>query len=316
MKSRFSGAAFLAATPLIAKKSNQPAGRHLAPKAPFAPLTEIAQVVATGHLQRRAAVVATAGGLFMSSFAAANLEFAGADDAVETYTAEVDFSEVAAVEVDFADADLAGIDHVDADHAATDEADDNQPGSAADEDSHYHYPGEEYPTAADEEFFAALPGWVVEPVYLATPETVTEEGFAVVDATPAPPPPPARRAVRAAATNPPPASVAGNAVLEIAARYVGTPYVWGGSSPAGFDCSGFTSYVFGQKGISLPRTSSAQRNMGTVVARADAQPGDLVWWPGHVGIFVEGNTFIDAAGPGRTVQFRNMWNSNPTFIRL
>ena len=149
---------------------------------------------------------------------------------------------------------------------------------------------------------------------------------------PAPPPPPVRTtraasrtaeraatvATAAAATtsNPVPQSVAGNAVLEVAARYVGVPYVSGGSTPDGFDCSGFTSYVYAQLGISLPRTSSAQRNAGTVVSRADAQPGDLIWSPGHIGIYAGGNQMIDAPRPGKTVQFRSIWQSSPTFIRI
>jgi peptidoglycan DL-endopeptidase CwlO len=111
-------------------------------------------------------------------------------------------------------------------------------------------------------------------------------------------------------------SVSGNAVLDIAARYVGVPYVSGGSTPSGFDCSGFTSYVYAQLGINLPRASSAQRYAGTVVSRSEAKPGDLIWTPGHVGIYAGGNTQIDAPRPGKTIQFRAIWQSNPTFIRV
>lgn len=124
------------------------------------------------------------------------------------------------------------------------------------------------------------------------------------------------RAAVAVASNPVPQTVAGNAVLEIAARYVGVPYVSGGSTPDGFDCSGFTSYVYGQLGVSLPRTSGSQRNVGQVVSRADALPGDLIWSPGHVGIYAGGNQQIDAPRPGKTVQFRTIWQSNPVFIRV
>ena len=109
---------------------------------------------------------------------------------------------------------------------------------------------------------------------------------------------------------------AGNAVLEIAARYVGTPYVSGGTTPAGFDCSGFTSYVYAQLGITLPRTSSAQKAAGTIVSAADAQPGDLIWSPGHISIYAGGDQQIDAPRPGKSVQFRSIWQSNPVFIRI
>lgn len=113
-----------------------------------------------------------------------------------------------------------------------------------------------------------------------------------------------------------PASAVGSAVIEIAARYVGVPYVYGGTTPDGFDCSGFTSYVYAQLGITLPRTSGDQRYAGVEVPRDQAQPGDLVWSPGHIGIYAGGNTMIDAPRPGKSVQFREMWQSNPVFIRV
>ncbi|WP_242511554.1 C40 family peptidase [Pengzhenrongella frigida] len=129
----------------------------------------------------------------------------------------------------------------------------------------------------------------------------------------------ARAAIAAApiATGAPaPASANGSAVIEIAARYVGVPYLAGGTTPTGFDCSGFTSYVFAQLGITLPRTSAGQREAGTVVSRADAQPGDLVWHPGHIGIYAGGDQLIDSPQAGGTVQFRAIYFSNPVFIRI
>lgn len=125
-----------------------------------------------------------------------------------------------------------------------------------------------------------------------------------------------REAAPAKAAAAVPQSVNGNAVLEIAARYVGVPYVYGGSTPSGFDCSGFTSYVYAQLGITLSRSSAAQRYDGVVVSRSEAKPGDLIWSPGHVGIYAGGNTQIDSPRPGKTVQFRSIWQSNPLFIRV
>lgn len=113
-----------------------------------------------------------------------------------------------------------------------------------------------------------------------------------------------------------PASAIGNSVISIASRYIGVPYVSGGSSPSGMDCSGFTKYVYGQLGIALPHSSSSQASYGTQVPASEAQPGDLMWTPGHVSIYAGGNTMIDASKPGTVVDFRPIWQSNPTFIRL
>ena len=89
-------------------------------------------------------------------------------------------------------------------------------------------------------------------------------------------------------------------LLAYANSFMGTPYVWGGTSPSGFDCSGFVQYVFAHFGISLPRTSYAQYDVGTHVAYDQLQPGDLVFFAtngagaSHVGIYIGGGEFIGA----------------------
>jgi cell wall-associated NlpC family hydrolase len=113
-----------------------------------------------------------------------------------------------------------------------------------------------------------------------------------------------------------PASASGSAIVDIAMQYLGVPYVWAGSTPAGFDCSGFTSYVYAQVGISLPRTSSEQRYAGTEVSAAEAQPGDLIWTPGHIAIYAGDGMQVEAPVPGETVRYTSIWQSSPTFIRV
>jgi cell wall-associated NlpC family hydrolase len=97
-------------------------------------------------------------------------------------------------------------------------------------------------------------------------------------------------------------------VVGIAMRYLGTPYVWGGESPAGFDCSGLVAYVYAQVGVSLPHYTGAMWNVGVPVSRSDLEPGDLVFFDGlgHVGIYIGGNEFIHAPHTGDVVKISSI----------
>jgi cell wall-associated NlpC family hydrolase len=97
-------------------------------------------------------------------------------------------------------------------------------------------------------------------------------------------------------------------VVGIAMQYLGVPYVWGGASPSGFDCSGLVMYVYAQVGVSLPHYTGAQWGMGVPVARSDLQPGDLVFFDGlgHVGIYIGNGEFIHAPHTGTVVQISSL----------
>ena len=98
-----------------------------------------------------------------------------------------------------------------------------------------------------------------------------------------------------------PSGTYGSSAVSIAYQYMGVPYVYGGASPSGFDCSGFTMYVYAQLGVSLPHGATPQLNYGTYVSRSELQPGDLVFFSdgsypaSHVGIYVGGDEFIHAS---------------------
>jgi peptidoglycan DL-endopeptidase CwlO len=108
------------------------------------------------------------------------------------------------------------------------------------------------------------------------------------------------------ATVAPPSQYTG--VVAIAMQYLGVPYVWGGESPAGFDCSGFVAYVYAQVGVSLPHYTGAQWNAGVPVDSSDLEPGDLVFFDGlgHVGIYIGGGEFIHAPHTGDVVKISSL----------
>ena len=98
-------------------------------------------------------------------------------------------------------------------------------------------------------------------------------------------------------------------IVNIARTLLGIPYVYGGESPSGFDCSGFTQYVFGKAGISIPRTASAQQSAATRVS--DPKPGDLVFFGSpawHVGIYTGNGMMIDSPREGKSTSERPIFD--------
>ena len=105
-------------------------------------------------------------------------------------------------------------------------------------------------------------------------------------------------------------------VFEVAKQYIGTPYLAYGASPAGFDCSGFTQFVYAQFGVPLIHLASAQMNAGTIISEADAQPGDLVWMPGHIGFWAGPGMMLDSPTEGKSIDIRPIWSSYYVVFRV
>lgn len=107
-------------------------------------------------------------------------------------------------------------------------------------------------------------------------------------------------------------STTGQAIIATGQKYLGVPYVWGGETPAGFDCSGFTQYVMKQNGIQIPRTAAEQYAAGTPVDKADLKVGDLVFFttykPGasHVGFYMGNGKFLHASSAAGKVTINSL----------
>lgn len=105
-------------------------------------------------------------------------------------------------------------------------------------------------------------------------------------------------------------------VFSVALQYQGVPYVYGGATPAGFDCSGFVKYVYAQFGISMPHSSTAQGNMGTRISVADAVPGDLVVSDGHIGFYAGNNMILHASRAGTPLRIGPIYADNWWVVRI
>ena len=114
----------------------------------------------------------------------------------------------------------------------------------------------------------------------------------------------------------PSSSAATSSIFATAKRGIGVPYVFGGGSTSGWDCSGFTSWVYRQHGISLPHSARAQVRMGKRISRSEARPGDLVYHPGHVGIYAGNGMILDAGNKAKGTSIRKLWNANWSFYRI
>lgn len=107
--------------------------------------------------------------------------------------------------------------------------------------------------------------------------------------------------------NPPPPSTGG--AVSIAMQYLGVPYVWGGASPSGFDCSGLVMHVYAQMGVYLPHSAAAQYYSGTPISYSQLAPGDLVFFGhpiSHVGIYIGGGSMIHAPFEGAVVSITSV----------
>jgi peptidoglycan DL-endopeptidase CwlO len=251
--------------------------RHRAARRPMTQLIGVAQTVANSTAGRRAAVVATASGILVSTIGGA------AHAAPAQHEAASKLSTV----------DLG---------ALTEQA--RQALEAA----------PVVTVAADAKLSVETATVAVTPA--PKPEPVVERETTTASRTAERTATDTAEASAEAAPAPAPASGLGAQVVSVGMRYLGVPYVSGGSTPSGFDCSGFTSYVFAQLGIDLPHSSSSQHYSGTQVSAADRQPGDLVWSPGHIAIYAGDGLVLEANSASGEVVLGNMWMSNPEYIRV
>jgi hypothetical protein len=103
-----------------------------------------------------------------------------------------------------------------------------------------------------------------------------------------------------------------NALVQLAQHFIGLPYVYGGSTPSGFDCSGFVQWLYKQQGISLPRTTYQQYGRGLPIPRNSLRPGDIVFFestgkgPGHEGLYIGNGKFIESPHTGASIRISSL----------
>ena len=108
----------------------------------------------------------------------------------------------------------------------------------------------------------------------------------------------------------------GQEVVDYACQFIGNPYVWGGTSLTnGADCSGFVQSVFANFGIALPRTSYEQRSAGVGILYAEAMPGDLICYDGHIGIYIGNNQIVNAMSPSQGIGISSATYTNILAVR-
>ncbi|MFI6424177.1 C40 family peptidase [Promicromonospora sp. NPDC050880] len=279
-------------------------GRHRAAHPPITPLTPFSRAAARGlsATARRGAVVAAGSGLLVSLLGAP----AHAAPASDPGTSTAELKTVKDAVKDAARKDAARTEAAAAEvttAALTTAQADTAPAVRVAADSEFTLE-----TGTIKVTPAPEPEPEPEPVVEPEPEPVVEQAVAEAE--------PVAETVQEPVEEAAPASASGSAIVDIAMQYLGVPYLWAGSTPAGFDCSGFTSYVYAQVGIDLPRTSSEQRYAGTVVSADAAQPGDLIWSPGHIAIYAGDGMQIEAPVPGETVRYTSIWQDAPVFIHV